>query len=316
MTDFQNVPAYTAGNLPEIAKTGAIQTKTEYFTAQRVQVSREIETVRSQLLTEARFAGEDFYYSFEIKTKHGPQIIEGPSIGLASSATRLYRNCFTDILMEDEKEYSWVFKAIFVDLENGFHCSRVYVQPRPIPLSKSKNLEFSDKRKLVMECQSGQSKAIRNVAVMGLPGWLLAHAVETAKRAVVESSGDDSKKKLENVIRYFDKIGVTPTDLTRFLGSPEKKWAELEIAKLREVASTIRQGVATVDEIFHTVDQHQEMRRDQQLDTLKPDPPEMPLLKPADEKTAAAYDKLDDEIFDNDGIPPKEERKQDRKMRL
>jgi len=316
MTDFQNVPAYTSGNLPEIAKTGAIQTKNEYFTAQRVQVPREIEIVRSQLLAEARFAGEDFYYSFEIKTKHGPQIIEGPSIGLASSATRLYRNCFTDIFLEEEKEYSWVFKAVFVDLENGFHCSRIYVQPRPIPLSKSKSLNFADKRKVLMECQSGESKAIRNVAVMGLPGWLLAHAVETAKRSVVESSGDDSKKKLDSVIRYFDKIGVKPTDLTRFLGGPEKSWTEFEIAKLRETASTIRQGVATVDEIFHTGEQHQETRRDPQLDTLKPDPPEIPLLKPADEKTAAAYDRLDDGIFDNDGVETQEERKQNRKMRL
>lgn len=298
--NFDNVPAYSAGNLPEqAAKSGAIQTKSQFFTAMRVQVPREIDRVRSELLSEAKLAGEIFYYRYEINDKNsetGKSIVEGPSIGLASCAVRIFGNCFTDVTVEEEREYSWVFKAVFIDLEKGFHCSRIFMQPRPIPLSRSKNLGFAAERKVTIAYQIGQSKAIRNVGILGLPNWLIAHAMEAAKSSVADTSaGEAGKKKLDAVIKYFSGIGVSKDDLGRFLGmSDSGSWGDDQIARLREAASTINQGVVTVDEIFHPEKEAESEREPvandyRQTQSLKSDPPEMPGLTPADQQTYDAY---------------------------
>ncbi len=166
---------------------------TSYATAVSVQKPRILEDVRRRLNDEARIGGEGFYYGWGVgKGKR----VEGPSIQLATAAARSWGNCAVE--MEDVQDLgdSWVFTAIFVDIETGFTLKRQFRQSKTFIIYG----DHDDHRKDEMRFQIGQSKATRNVVVNALPKSLIREAMSTAKTGV--------RKRLEEWIAKKGEGGL------------------------------------------------------------------------------------------------------------
>lgn len=164
--------------LSTMAQTGisAQRTGNQFVTAVRVQVARDLQVKHKQLLTEARLAGESFYYGWGV----GKDRVLGPSIGLAMAAARVWGNCAVDFAPVQSTEDSWIFTAQFIDLETGFTLARQFRQSKHWSVAG----KYDQERKDDMRFQIGQSKAARNVVVNALPKWLIDAAIREAQNGV------------------------------------------------------------------------------------------------------------------------------------
>lgn len=125
---------------------------------------------------EAVVAGESFFYGWGA----GKNRIEGPSVGLAMAAARIWGNCAVDFKEMQETDSSWVFTSYFIDLQTGFTLGRQFRQSKHSEVHGKHDPERKDD----MRFQIGQSKAARNVVVNALPKWMISRAVEAAKKGV------------------------------------------------------------------------------------------------------------------------------------
>jgi hypothetical protein len=219
-----------------------LRSQTQFHTAVAVQRPRNLDKVVAAVLREAEFAGDAFYYSFPM----GGKKIEGPSIGLAMAVAREWSNCAVPVEYQ-ETATEWVFTAHFVDLERGFTVSRVYRKKK----GKGAFKKLEDDRAEDMTFQAAQSRAIRNVVLAGVPRWLTDQAKERAKDAVLKGiSKEGLAAATDKALKFLAGYGISEAQVIAALGKAKHEWASEDIASLRGMASQLRDGQATTEQLF------------------------------------------------------------------
>ena len=177
------------GDFKALLSKPTVRSAGQFQTATRVDVKRNIVERAKSLCAEAILAGESFYYGWGA----GKDRVIGPSIGLAMAAARTWGNCAVDFAPVQDGGDSWIFTAIFIDLESGFNLTRQFRQ------SKNWSIQgkFDQERKDDMRFQIGQSKAARNVVTNALPRWMIDEAVRKAQGGV--------RARIEN---FIEKKGI------------------------------------------------------------------------------------------------------------
>ncbi len=244
---FAGVEPFTGE--PETCPTGTplppvplMRSQTQFHTAVAVQRPRNLDKVVAAVLREAEFAGDAFYYSFPM----GGKKIEGPIIGLAMAVAREWSNCAVPVEYY-ETATEWVFNAHFVDLERGFTVSRVYRKKKGKGVFK----KLEDDRAEDMTFQAAQSRAIRNVVLAGVPRWLTDQAKERAKDAVLKGiSKEGLAVATDKALKFLAGYGISEARVIAVLGKPKHEWASEDIASLRGMASQLKDGQATAEQLF------------------------------------------------------------------
>ena len=147
-----------------------------YVTAIMPQQPRSLKLVLRRFIEECSLMGEAAFYAWGTGKNH----IEGPSVDLALAAARCYGNCAVDQQPVQETLTSYIFVAIFIDLETGFTLSRPFRQSKKWVVYG----EMDEERKADVRFQIGASKATRNVVLNALPAWLIDQGIEAAKAGV------------------------------------------------------------------------------------------------------------------------------------
>jgi hypothetical protein len=218
------------------------RSQTQFHTAVMVQRPRNLDKVVAAVLREAEFAGDAFYYSFPM----GGKKIEGPSIGLAMAVAREWGNCAVPVEYHDTLT-EWIFNAHFVDLERGFTVSRVFRKRKGKGVFK----KLEDDRAEDMTFQAAQSRAIRNVVLAGVPRWLTDQAKERAKEAVLKGiSKEGLAAATDKALKFLAGYGITEAQVVAALVKPKQEWASEDIATLRGMASQLKDGQATAEQLF------------------------------------------------------------------
>jgi hypothetical protein len=232
--------SYPAGSInPPVP---LMRSQTQFHTAVAVQRPRNLDKVVAAVLREAEFAGDAFYYSFPM----GGKKIEGPSIGLAMAVAREWGNCAVPVEYYETLS-EWVFNAHFVDLERGFTVSRVFRKKKGKGLFK----KLEEDRAEDMTFQAAQSRAIRNVVLAGVPRWLTDQAKERAKDAVLKGiSKEGLAAATDKALKFLAGYGITEERVLALWGKPKTEWTSEDIATLRGLASQLRDGQATPEQLF------------------------------------------------------------------
>lgn len=222
-----------------------LQTKTDYHTAVAVQKPRDLDKVVSSVMNEAKYAGSEWYYSWVVKSKDGPKQVEGGAIGLASSLVREWGNCVVDVEYEQQGNLD-VFTARFVDLEKGVTFTRIMKQKRTVAVGRYDADRWED-----MEFQKAQSKALRNVILAAMPKWLQKAAIEEAKKGVISSiERVGISKSRQLAVDFLAGYGVPQDSIESFLKKKKDLWTSEDVAKLRGIASQLKDGHIAPEEIF------------------------------------------------------------------
>ncbi len=249
---FSGLPVKQGGNVAEqvLYQGGAMQqVKTAYTTAVAVQQPRSIAKIANNILEEARLAGKSFYYRWTAKNKDGSKsVVQGPSIDLAMAMCRHYGNCVVDVEAEETPSH-YMMKGIFIDLESGFTCPRLFRQ------RKGQGIGMKDKdRAEDIVFQIGQSKAIRNAIVKALPEWLIERAIEVATDAELNKAKKENiHLSRQKVIEFFSQYGVAADRIEAERRRPVDQWTPDDIVDLRGMATALKEGRAGADELFPPV---------------------------------------------------------------
>lgn len=227
------------------------QVKSVYTTAVAVQKPRNIQDALKRCEEEAIIAGDDFYYAWSVTSrgKKGSKpkkvLVEGPSIGLALAAARHYGNNVVDVEVE-ETANTYVFKAVFVDLETGSNFVRLFRQNKTRSMGR-----YDEDRAEDIVFQIGQSKAIRNVILNALPVTLINRMMERAKENVIERIKKKGLNKAkEDTIEFFKKYGIDVPRIEAKLDIPQDKWKVDDLAKLYGAIKAIVNDQESADELF------------------------------------------------------------------
>jgi hypothetical protein len=146
----------------------------------------------------------------------------------------------------DESDTHWLFKATFVDLENGVTIPRLFKQRKP----RSAKGDFDLDRFEDMEFQMGQSKALRNVIKDALPAWLITKCIDVAKdreEKKVAKAPDVEKKE---IVKRAEAVGLQPERLLRKMGKRIKDYTAADIVTVKALLTTVEEGHAPLNIIF------------------------------------------------------------------
>ena len=229
------------------------QVRTGYTTAVAVQKPRDLRALTKRVEQEAELCGEDFFYSWTVKSKDGPKIVEGVSIEGAMILVRNFGNAAAESRVAEEGPMHWLLDAAFIDLETGFTLSRQFRQRK----SESHQRKQSDDgdRQLDIAFQIGQSKAQRNVIVRAMPEWLVRRAMQKAKEAADNEYAENLPRYIDNCQAVFAKLGVTVAMIETKLGDekgpkPVAAWTVSDLRVLQGIARGIASRETNVAQEF------------------------------------------------------------------
>lgn len=226
------------GNLPATGFNDSV------VTAQAVKIRRRPSDVIQRMKVLAAAAGEEYRYSFPVKSKTGrTSTVEGPTIKLANDLAREYGNCMVDVRVVEQGD-KWIYYARFIDLETGFCMTRPFAQRK-----EQKTMKTDDGRAADIVFQIGSSKAIRNVIVNALQTYADI-TFQAAKDSLVQTIGQDIEGWRK---RISDRCAELDFDLKRIevsVGKPVKEWIASDIAKVVAELKSVRDGMATFDDLY------------------------------------------------------------------
>lgn len=246
----------------EAAQMGLVQTRTQHVTAIKVQVPRDLDALTRDVLKEATYLGEDFFYAWEVKDRTSPtgkSLVKGMSIDGAMMLLRNWGNDACPCVIIEDTPTHWTFEATFIDYEKGFAISRPYRQRKA-----EKHGNFDAERALDIALQIGVSKAQRNAIDKGMPAWLTRKAMEVATDAA-NAIYTDVEASIGRFRKYARKIGVTDLQLQTKIGKmvqetgemiprPWAEWTPSECVELAAVFRGIQQKLTTVAEEFPPIE--------------------------------------------------------------
>lgn len=217
------------------------------ISAQRVAVKRNEAEIMRKIEILARVNGPRYYYSWEVNDKNsksGKNRIEGGNIKLAMDLARLYGNNQNDIRVIDNGDH-WIFYARFVDLETGYSLTKAFQQRKSQSTFNTKDAD----RKLDIAFQIGQSKAQRNVILAAL-NTFSDFAMVCSKSALFEKVSAKPKEFIEAIKNDVQELGFDFNRVEANIGLAAQKWDNTIIAKVWAEVQTIKDGVATFDDIY------------------------------------------------------------------
>ena len=236
-----------------LAEINVQKVQTKYTTAMSVQRPRVLALVEKRAMEEAAILGADAYYAWG----EGKNRVEGPSKDLAMCLVRCYGNCAVDQAEIQETREAWIFTATFVDLETGFTLARQFRQ------SKSWQVfgKFDEARKDDIRFQIGQSKAVRNVILNAVPGWLVRRALDKAKGGVREAlqkyiDEHGIGKVQTKAMAELAKLGVPEARVLDSMGRNAVAALTIEdLVILQGNKAALESGSDTIDSMFPIVQQ-------------------------------------------------------------
>jgi hypothetical protein len=235
------------------------------------------------------FAG-DAAYSFP----RGGTEVTGPSVYLAKEAARLWGNIRygMDVVIDDEDRR--VIRAWAWDVETNTRVSQDASFGKLIQ-RKGRNggpttWVKPDERDLRELTNKHGSIAVRNCLLSLLPSDLIEDALNKARATVRSEIGEDPDKARKMMLANFAMLNVSGDDLQEFLGGPVAQATPDQVAQLRTIYKSVRDGnsswreyVAPKDKPKTTTGTVDELSNPKgKMDEARKIKPETAVEKPAD----------------------------------
>jgi len=220
---------------------------------------RSEEDIRIKVLKTCRIP------SFAEKAKYAKPIgntrIIGPSVRLAEEMLRQWGHIDveTSILFEDSTRRIVQVRAI--DLQTGTTNKAQFIVEKTVERKNAKGRivlserlnSYGEKIHIVVATEDEiftktnamASKFRRNLILQLIPTYLLEDAMETVDETVKSDAKENPDKAKRMVTDNFSKIGILPKDIEEWLGHALDQIHPEEIAELKTIYTSIRDGETT-----------------------------------------------------------------------
>jgi hypothetical protein len=235
-----------------------MRVENESMLAVAIQRPRQLKKVLAMALEELKLVPEEAkraYYSIPYKESQPDRSIkivnvEGPSIKAAMALARLYGNCSVTARSLHEDAVGADLAGIFIDYETNFRVERPMRVTR-VMKKRSGGTWTLNPQQWLAALQAAASKATRNAALNGLPAWLVASYMKTA-RAIAAGDPDAAAdpKKVAGTLKAFARFNVTQAMLEKYVETPISEWMGDHLATLIGLGNAIADKQLTVEEAF------------------------------------------------------------------
>lgn len=192
---------------------------------------------------------ESCFYHLERKDKDGQiKEIEGMSVRMAEIFVSCWGNLrvATRIIGNDGRKIT--AQGICFDVQNNVAVSSE--TSRRITNKSGKT--YSDDMQIVTG-NAASAIAFRNAVFKVIPAAVTKSITNEIKQKLLEMTSTKINQKRRNAVEWFTKRGVTEDELRKYLGTDNLETISAEkIVELRGVATAIREGSSSIDEVFRS----------------------------------------------------------------
>lgn len=192
---------------------------------------------------------ESCFYHLERKDKDGQiKEIEGMSVRMAEIFVSCWGNLrvATRIIGNDGRKIT--AQGICFDVQNNVAVSSE--TSRRITNKSGKT--YSDDMQIVTG-NAASAIAFRNAVFKVIPAAVTKSVTNEIKQRLLEMTSTKISQKRRNAVEWFTKRGVTEDELRKYLGTDNLETISAEeIVELRGVATAIREGSSSIDEVFRS----------------------------------------------------------------
>ena len=193
-----------------------------------------------------------------------PNFVEGPSIRFAEEMIRSWGNIKVQHFTIYEDDTKRISKVNVIDLEKNISYSK------QLTVEKSVERKSAYNREVIAERVNSQSevvfivratddeihnkeaalvsKEIRNASLRMIPQDIIEESMQLVEKTIKSGVSVDPKAVRKQITDSFAGIGISPTDLEKYLGHELDKITPKEVADLKSVYMTIKDGQATWQE--------------------------------------------------------------------
>lgn len=259
MNETQTLAATTKTSGELAASSAASHTKAlvEAKFVMAVQRPRNMLNVRDKILSACARPG--FAASAWYAKPVGGGKVRGPSIRFAETAIQCMTNIsvMPSIVYEDREKL--VLDVQVIDLESNTSYGDQVTMAKTVERKDGRGREVIGKRdntngetvyivlatedEMANKVNSAKSKIIRNSGLRLIPQDIIEEA-EWCVRDTIAKGGGDPEQDKKRMADEFSFIGIKPAELEKYLGHTLDSISPAELADLREVYATLKDGEA------------------------------------------------------------------------
>ena len=198
------------------------------------------------------------YYSFprgrtqdETTGEWKPNIVSGASVRMAREAARLWGNLRYGFFITHDDDDARGIVAWAWDLEKNLRTSGSDFFKKVIQRKEKGGGTIwitADERELRELTFRKAAILIRNCILQLMPGYFIEQAVMVCKTTAAGGAKTDLKDRIVMMQRAFVDIGVSGAALEKYLGKPVAKSTREDLADLRGIYESLRDGMISKEE--------------------------------------------------------------------
>ena len=238
-------PVQTQADVLDVLNRGEIDIQIATAKQYPRNIQSVLATIRTLATMDAETAEDCFYVLRRGNASGNQNVIEGVSVRMAEIIASCWGNIRvqTRIIANDGKKIT--AQAMCHDLESNFAISLTVDRRITDKYGKTYGEDMQ-----VVTGNAAAAIAFRNAVLKVIPKAVTKSIVEETKKVAMGQSIDIETSR-QNMIQYFQKLGVTEDQLLAYLDvkSVEEITKE-KIFELRGTANAIKEGTTTVQETF------------------------------------------------------------------
>jgi hypothetical protein len=247
----------TSGEMAGAASASHAKALVEAKYVMAVQRPRNLLSVRDKILEACARPG--FAASAWYAKPVGGGKVRGPSIRFAETAIQCMTNIsvMPSIVYEDREKL--VLDVQVIDLESNTSYGDQVTMTKTVERKDGKGREIIGERtntngekvfivmatedEMANKTNSAKSKIIRNSGLRLIPQDIIEEAEWCVRETIAKGGGDPAQER-KRMADDFSFIGIKPAELEKYLGHTLDSISPAELADLREVFATLKDGEA------------------------------------------------------------------------
>lgn len=195
----------------------------------------------------------------------GGQSVTGPSIRLAESIARNWGNIDFGIREIEQKNGSSVVEAYCWDLENNIKQRKEFKVPHVRYSKKYGNTQLTDPRDIYEMVANQGARRLRACILGVIPSDVIDTALDQCA-LTMNASADTSKDGIKKLIDAFKAYNVDKAHIETFIGSRMDAIKPAQVVKLREIFTSLKDGMSKPWDWFDMVNPDMD-KKDDKIDS-------------------------------------------------
>ncbi len=188
---------------------------------------------------------EDSQYEYA----RGGTEITGPSIRLLEVVAQRWGNCEGGTIELDQTDAKTIMMAYAIDLESNHREVKIFEVPH-VREARGGTTKITSARD-IYEIGANMGSRRRRACYQGvIPSEVIDEAVEECNKTLRTDSKEPLADRIVKMVEHAAKFGVTPEMIAKKMGCNVDAISYLKLAKLRRMFTSIKDGMADVEDFF------------------------------------------------------------------